>query len=54
MSIQDWKPLLRKAWGNEYDYLQIYRFAKKGESRYTYKNSNKTNYKGCTPETAPF
>ena len=54
MNLDEWKQLCRKAWENEYDYLQIDRFAKIGEVRYTIRNCNKTTYTECTPETKPF
>ena len=38
----------------DYDYLQIDRFAKIGNGRYTMRNCNKNNYIECTPETKPF
>ena len=54
MNLEDWKELCRKAWENDYDYLQIDRFAKIGNGRYTIRNCNKNNYIECTPETKPF
>ena len=54
MNLEEWKQLCRKAWENDYDYLQIDRFAKIGEGRYTIRNCNKTTYTECTPETKPF
>ena len=54
MSLEEWKELCRKAWENEYDYLQIDRFAKIGNGRYTIRNCNKNIYIECTPETKPF
>ena len=33
MSLPKWKQLCRKAWENDYDYLQIDRFAKIGEGK---------------------
>ena len=53
MNLEEWKPLCRKAWENDYDYLQIDRFAKIGNGRYTIRNCNKNNYIECTPETKP-
>ena len=41
MNLEEWKPLCREAWENDYDYLRTERFAKKGEGRYTIKNCNK-------------
>ena len=54
MIKKEWKQLCRKAWENDYDYLQIDRFAKIGNGRYTIRNCNKTTYTECTPETKPF
>ena len=54
MNLDEWKQLCRKAWENDYDYLQIDRFAKIGKGRYTIRNCNKTTYIECTPETKPF
>ena len=50
-NLEEWKQLCRKAWENEYDFLQIDRIARIGEGRYTIRNCNKTSYKVCTPET---
>ena len=46
--------MCRKAWENDYDYLQTDRFARIGEGRYTISNCNKTTYLEGTPETKPF
>ena len=54
MNLDEWKQLGRKAWENNYDYLQIDRFAKIGNGRYAIRNGNKNNYIECTPETKPF
>ena len=54
MNLDEWKQLCRKAWANEYDYLQIDRFAKIGEGRYTTRSCNKNTYIECTPERKPF
>ena len=54
MKLEEWKQLCRKSWENDYDYLQIDRFAKIGNGRYTIRNCNKNNYIECTPETRPF
>ena len=54
MNLEEWKQLCRKAWENDYDYLQIDRFAKIEEGRYTIRNCNKTTYTECKPETKPF
>ena len=54
MNLEEWKVLSGKAWENDYDYLQIDRFAKIGEGRYTIRKCNKTTYKECTPQTKPF
>ena len=54
MNLEEWKSLCRKAWEKDYDYLQIDRFAKIGEGRYTIRNCNKTTYIECICETKPF
>ena len=54
MTLEEWKQFCRKAWENDYDYLQIDRFAKKGEGRYTITNCNKKTFIEATPETEPF
>ena len=54
MNLDEWKQLCRKAWENDYDYLQIDGFAKIENGRYTIRNCNKTNYIECTPVTKPF
>ena len=54
MNLEEWKQLCRNGWENDYDYLQIDRFAKIGKGRYTIRSSNKTIYTDCTPETKPF
>ena len=54
MNLEEWKQLCRKAWENDYDYLQIDRFAKIGNGRYTIRICNKNKYIECTPETKPF
>ena len=54
MNLDEWKQLCRKAWENDFDYLQIDRIAKIGNGRYTIRNCNKNNYIECTPETKPF
>ena len=38
MKIEKWKKHCRMAWENDYDYLQIDRFAKIEEGRYTIRN----------------
>ena len=54
MNLEEWKQLCRKAWEIEYDFLQIDRFAKIRNGRYTIRNCNKATYTECTPETKPF
>ena len=54
MNSNEWKQLCRKAWENDYDFLQIDRFAKLGEGRYTIRNSDKNIYIECTPERKHF
>ena len=54
MNLEEWKQLCRKAWEKDSDYIQIDRFAKIGNGRYTIRNCNKNIYIECTPETRPF
>ena len=54
MKLEESKQLCRKAWENDYDFLQIDRFAKIGEGRYTIRNCNKSMYTECTPQMKPF
>ena len=54
MNLEDWKKLRLKAWENDYDFLQIDRFAKIEEGRYTIRNCDKKTYTEYTPETKPF
>ena len=54
MNLEEWKQLCRKTWENDYDYLEIYRFAKIGDGRFTIRNCNKNTYIECTPETERF
>ena len=54
MNLEEWKQLCRKAWENDYDYLQKDRFVKMRKGKYTIRNCNKTTYIDCTPETKPF
>ena len=54
MNLEEWKQLCRRAWENNYDYLQIDRFAKIGRGRYTIRKCDKTIYTECTPEKKPF
>ena len=54
MNLEEWKQLSRKAWENDYEYLQVDRFAKIGEGRHNIRNCNKTTYNECIPETKPF
>ena len=54
INLVECKQLCPKAWKNDYDYLQIDRFAKIGNGRYTIRNCNKNNYIERTPETKPF
>ena len=42
--LQEWKSLCRKAWENDYEYLQIDKLAKIGEGSYNIRNCNKTTY----------
>ena len=54
MKLEEWEQLCRKAWEKDYEFLQIDRFAKIGEGRYTIRNCNENTYIECTPETNPF
>ena len=54
MKLEERKQLCRKAWETDYDYLQIGKFAKIGNGRYTIRNCNENTYIECTPETEPF
>ena len=54
MNLEEWKQFCRKAWENQFDYLQIDRIAKIGNGRYTIRNCNKNTYIECSPETKPF
>ena len=53
MNLEECKSLCRKAWANDYDYLEIDRCAKVGEGRYTIRNCNKNTYIECILETKP-
>ena len=37
MNLEEWKKFIRRAWENDYDYLQKNKFAQIGEGRYTIK-----------------
>ena len=49
MNLGERKQLCRKSWENDYDYLHIDRFAKKGGGRYTIRNCDRNTYIKCTP-----
>ena len=51
MNLEEWKQLCRKAWENDYDYLQTNRFPKIRDGSYTIRICNKTTYMECTPQT---
>ena len=51
MKLEEWKQLCRKAWENDYDYLQKDKFAEIGEGRYTIRKCKKKTYIKSTPET---
>ena len=53
MNLEEWKELRRKAGENDCEYLQIDRFNKIGQGRYSIRKCNKTTYTECTPETKP-
>ena len=54
MNLEEWKQLCRKVWENDYEFLQMDRFAKIGEGRDTIRNCNKNTCIECIPETKPF
>ena len=54
MSLEEWNEPCRKAWENDFEYLQIDKFDKKGAGRYVIRNCNKTKFIGCTSQTKPF
>ena len=54
MNLMELEKLCRKAWKKDNDFLQIDRFAKIGEGRYTIRNCNKNSYFESTPETKHF
>ena len=54
MNLEKWKQYWRMTWENEYGYLQIDRFTKIGEGRYTNRNCNKATYIEGIRETKPF
>ena len=54
LNLDEWKKLYHKAWENNYDYLQIDRFAKIGGGRYTIRNCTENNFIQCTPKTKHF
>ena len=53
MNLQEQKQFCRKAWENEYDFLQIDRFAKTGDGRYTIRNCSKTAFIESSSQTKP-
>ena len=53
MNLEEWKELCLKSWENDY-YLQIDRYAKIGESRYTIRICIKNTYIEATPESKPY
>ena len=54
MNLEQWKQLCRKAWENDYDHLQIDRFSKRWEGRYTIRKCIKNAFIECIPETQIF
>ena len=54
MNLEEWKQLRRMSWENDSNPLQIDRFAKIGEMRYTIRNCRETTRTKRTPETKPF
>ena len=53
MKYHERKQVRRKAWENDYDYLQLDKFDETGDGRHTIRNCNKTIYIECTPEMKP-
>ena len=54
MNLDECNEFCCKAWENDYDFLQIDRFAKIGEGRYSVRICNRTTYIECTPEPKTF
>ena len=54
MNLEEWKQLCRRALENDFEMLQIDKFARIGQVRYTIRNCNRTTYTECTSETKPF
>ena len=54
MNLEEWKHFCPEARENKFKYLQIDRFAKRGEGRYIIRNGNRTIYRKSIPETKPF
>ena len=54
INVEEWKQLFREAWENDFNYLQIDRFVKVGEGKFTIRNSNRNTCIEYTPETKPF
>ena len=54
INLEEWREVSRRARENDYDYLQIDRFSKIGEVRYTIETCSKTTFTECTPETKHF
>ena len=54
MNLEEWKQLCRKARENEFDYLQIDRFARIVEGRYTIRYCIENTNTKRNPETKPF
>ena len=53
-NLQEWKQVCRRAWENEYDYLQKDIFAKTAGSNCTIRNCDKTKYIESTHQTKTF
>ena len=54
MNPEECKQLRRRAWEMLCDSLQINRFTKIEEGRYTTINCNEITYAECTPKSKPF
>ena len=54
MNLEEWKQVCRKAWENDYDYIQLDRFCKIREGGYTIRNCNKDTYIEWSPDAKTF
>ena len=49
MNLRERKQLCRKAWENEYDYLQLGRIAKRGEGKYSFRHCERIPSQNVLP-----